>query len=291
MNDDELALEAVPDLPEEDDEAADAQAADASPPGGGMAGGIAEAIGRIVPLSIVVGLVSAVAVAVAVVLLVSVTTGGGSTAVSAADEVGHASEIDAGRGDAPAGSGGASVPRSSRVPLGPAASPTPVRWERRDNTWIGHGVAGPNRGELLKPDKFLLLDNRSDVFTLTTRFSVLTASGDGAPLWGVALSYLDERNFLFLESFTVDRRPYMQLSWNKDGEGGPIGERVAVPGVDFWGRDGHDLRVTVDDRQVRGWIDGQAFGLWSNLKPAPGGRKGLVVWFSSVMRFEDLTIK
>lgn len=175
------------------------------------------------------------------------------------------------------------------TPAGPTVTPTAVIWEPSGTGWIGYGAQGADRRILLMPDKLNRIDDRRENYTLTTRFAVLTASGEGAPLFALALSYFSDTNFVLLESYTQKRQPYMKLSWAKDGNGGPIGEPIQLP-IAFWGRETHELKVSKSATSIRASLNKEDLGEWPILNYTPGGVKGMFIWFGSRMRFDSFLV-
>ena len=264
-------------------------------------GPIAKLTGLIamVPPIILSGVSSGLIVSAIAVVLLSVL-GGSGTAASAAGDHGTAASASAAHGavatPVPTRSAVATKPSVSAktdgtdaIPTGPTATPKPLIWQPSGTGWIGYGVQGSDRRILLMPDKLNRIDDRRENYTLTTRFSVLTASGEGAPLFAIALSYFDDTNFVILESYTQKRQPYMKLSWAKDGNGGPIGEPVQLP-IPFWGRDTHELKVTKTTSSIQVSLNKEDLGEWPVLNYTPGGVKGMFIWFGSRMRFDSFVV-
>jgi hypothetical protein len=184
-------------------------------------------------------------------------------------------------------------PRVTPTVPGPTPTATPALWEpQKDGGWVGRGYAGPSRLDMLRPERFLLFDDRRDAYTIVTRFSILTATGQGAPLWGIALSYIDENNHLILESSTgKDRHPQFVLTQQKDGMGGHISQVVPAPELPYWGRDVHEMRITTNQQRIKIWLDDWVVGQWDNKHVVDGGQKGLFAWFGTVMRVESFKIQ
>jgi hypothetical protein len=301
MQDELIDMPEVPDVPDEDDE-------DDGVPGGvsvqsgaagpwfpflppGLAARLAPFLAPLrpvlarVPAPILTGIGSGLGVVV-LVLLVSAITGrsaGGTRPVQAQESVG----VDVVE----------SLPTTkppTPTPRGPTPTPTPVVWEALPTGgWIGRGFTGPSRIEMMRPAQMLLFDNTQDSYTIVTRFLVLTASGPGAPQWGVLLSYVDQTNYVVLQGSTdEDRMPIFNLVWAKDGNGGTIGDAVHVPETPYWGRDVHELRVSGNKERIRAWVDNMSIGQWTNKDhQLPGGKKGLFIWFAARMRFDSFVIE
>ena len=235
-----------------------------------------------------------------VVVLLSVLSGGSGSAAASGDRGASTAGTD---GHGPVNTTvptrpGAAATRSAPsadagypppTPPGPTATPTPVIWEKSGTGWLGYGVQGADRRILLMPDKLNRIDDRRENYTLTTHFAVLTGSGEGAPLFALALSYFDDTNFVILESYTQKRQPYMKLSWAKDGNGGPIGEPIELP-IAFWGRDTHEIKVTKSASTIHISLNKEDLGEWSVRNYTPGGVKGMFIWFGSRMRFDSFVV-
>ncbi len=300
MQDELIDMPEVPDVPDEDDEgdqgpgdaSAESGAASGSPsPGAGLAARLAPLLAPLrpvlerVPTPILTGVGSGLGVVV-LVLLVSAITGrsaAGTRPVQAQESV-VVDVVEA-----------SPTPRPpTPTPRGPTPTPTPVVWEALPTGgWIGRGFTGPSRIEMMRPPQMLLFDNTQDPYTIVTRFQVLTASGPGAPQWGVLLSYVDQTNYVVLQGSTdKDRMPIFNLVWAKDGNGGTIGDAVHVPETPYWGRDVHELRVSGNKERIRAWVDNMSIGQWTNKDhQLPGGKKGLFIWFAAHMRFDSFVVE
>lgn len=301
MRDDLPTMADVPDVPDEEDEGeAGTASGDRGSGGAGLPaslmGLLSPVVGR-VPEEVLSAVAAGLVVILGVILVVSLA-GGRSAAADLSPDAAHPPpELAEHRDSEGAHEPPSTVvptpgpPTSTPTPTGPTPTPTPILWEERDGAWIGHGMPGPSRFDLLQPERFLFLEETLEDFTMTVRFNVLVASGTHGPQWGVALAYHDPQNMLFLESFTEERRPYFQLSWAKDGAGGPVGERLGAPGISFWGRDTHELKVQVVGGDVTAWLNDLPLGQWPNPGVTSGGRKGLVVWFHSKVRFDAVTFE
>lgn len=315
MDNDLADMPDIPDVPDDDEdedleEGAAASAVAAGPPGrlavilstvAGLLGPVVRPIGALlapvgavaspvlgrVPPMVRTAVMCGLAVVFMVVGVSTVVNGGGSPGT-------HAAEAHEGAGfellqeELPT-----PRPRITPTPRGPTATPTPPLWNpQKDGGWIGRGYAGPSRLDMLKPERFLLFDDRRDAYTIVTRFSILTASGPGAPLWGVALSYHDEVNHVILESSVgKDRHPQFVLTAQKNGMGGPLGPVWPAPELPFWGRDTHELRVTTNQQRIKIWLDDLLVGQVENKHVADGGQKGLFAWFGAVIRVESFKIQ
>lgn len=306
MNDDLADMPEVPDVLDEDDEGLEDDAAettaDTDAPRAGIPALLAGLAAPLAPVVRPVGAVlsrvptlvlSAVGSALAVVVVViglSTLLGGGSAPTATTAEAQEEHGIDLLELPIPTRP---PLPATAPKPVGPTPTPTPALWEpHKDGGWIGRGYAGPSRVDMLKPSRLFLFDDRREAYTILTRFSILTATGPGAPLWGVALSYFDENNYVLLESRAgKERHPEFILSWQKDGNGGPLGPPVPAPEVPFWGRDTHELRISTNQQRIKIWLNDLVVGQWENKHIADGGQKGLFAWFGAVIRVESFRVQ
>lgn len=139
----------------------------------------------------------------------------------------------------------------------------------------------------------MLVDDSRDRYTLRTTFAVQLRSGALSPWFGVILAYQDEMrhvNLQFSSNSYANDQPQATLMV-ADGSGWRrSGDTVALPFA-FWGRDTHELRVTVTDAEVRAWIDGQAIGRFPNPKAYPSGTKGMFLLGGSRLRVDSFEIQ
>jgi hypothetical protein len=177
----------------------------------------------------------------------------------------------------------------------PTATPAPPVWQPIDGGgWVGIGVLGANRLELLRPANLLLLDDTRDSFTMTARVGILLSSGDLRPWWGLLLSYVDPTHNTRIEFFSdsYDQfRPYVGLFAANGNPGGPLEPPVRVPRLEFWGRDTHEVKVLQSGPQVRLQVDGSTVKTWTAPSVPRGGQKGAFIWGESRMRIDSLTVR
>jgi hypothetical protein len=182
------------------------------------------------------------------------------------------------------------------TPTRPAPTPTPRArtFEPLKQGWLATGRVMPDPRHRLPADQMLFLGQQGGSYTISTRLTVLMRSGPLAPLWGIALGYQDELNHLRLEFFTdsYDRnRPYVGLFLTKNGTSRLVGPTTRLSGLDFWGRDEHEVVVDVRPPQIAATIDGQTVGSWRYQDTLPPDRQALYLWGASRIRFDSFELR
>ena len=246
-----------------------------------------------VPRPILAGVGSFLGVLLVIVLLASAVAGGRGSAEASTAAKAPAAKSAAAAAELPKPT---PKPAYTPTPSGPTPTATPVIWEERGSSWIAHGVPLPKQSDQhLVPRRILrLIDDPREEYTLVTRFQVLTATGPLAPWWGIVLAYQDESHHVTLY-FSTDsyngNKPAAGVMLANGAGARPVGPPVALPEIPWWGRDTHEVRVTVGEK-IETWLNGYPMGTWQNPRQVvTGGPKGLFLIGPSKMRFDAFELE
>ena len=188
-------------------------------------------------------------------------------------------------------------PRPTATPVLP--TPTPLAWEERDRALFGYGWEKvPPPGDSPRAST-LFFDEREPPFRISATVTILTASGENAPWFGIMLSYKDPLNYVVAESYKaiINGKSFMGLRLHTRTNGTPntLIDDYRIPDYQ-WGREAHRLVVKVvpaDAKQMEAsaTLDGKPTGKWRMPKELYGGRLGLWVGGNNRVKFEDVTIE